>query len=146
MLLLPMFAAFTIACAVIIVCFTKKQMKIARACFLALGIAIGTCSLLLILADWQFSRYSFMHEYSFKLNRLTTLLLFTSTLLFCVVIAIIAAATVILSVFAIRKIAEYIKSRKRRYLSAPGAKRRYTVARGYILLRKIFLVHCRWND
>ena len=141
-----MLLAFIVACVVIDICLSKKQMKIARAFFLAFGIVVVTCSLLLILADWQFSQYACMRQYSEEINNLTTLLLGISTLVFYLVLLVIAVATLILSVIAIKKIAEYFKNKKRTESSAPEENQKPIAEPTFACLRKIFVLHCRWNN
>ena len=144
--MLPMLISFIIACVVINVCLAKRQMKIARAIFLAFGIVIGIISISLIYADWQFSQVWCMQEISTELNFYTKLLLGISTLVFYVVILVIAIATIILSVLAIKKIAEYIKSKKRRFQRTPGENQKPIAEPVFACARKIFVLHCRWNN
>ena len=144
--LLPMFLAFIVACVVLFVCLTKKQMKIARTFFLGFGIVIGTCSLFLIYADWQFSQLIDLRDLTGEINTLTTMLLGISTLIFCAAILVIAVATIVLSVIAIKKIAEYIKSKKRTVVSAPSENQKPIAEPIFSCARKIFVLHCRWNN
>lgn len=137
---LPMFMLFLIACIVIIVCLTKKQMLIARAFFVGLGVLIGTCSLLLMYAD------SLLIKRPEILETILTALLSISAIMFCTIAVIIVVATVILSVFAIKKIAEYIKSKKRKDLSTLSEKQKPIAEPIFPLSRKIFVLHCRWNN
>ena len=144
--LLPMLLAFIATCVIIDICLTKKQMKIARALFLAFGIIIATCSVFLIYADWQFSQVRCMQQISIELNMFTKLLLGLSTLLFYIVIFVISIATLILSVLAIKKIAEYLKSKKRDVTHAPSENQKPVAKPTFACLRKIFVLHCRWNN
>ena len=112
--LLPMLISFIVACVIINVCLTKRQMKIARAVFLAFGIAISTCSIFLIYVDWLWSEVAVLSQEATQLDNLVTALLSVSTIVFDFVAVVVAVATIILSVIAIKKIAEYIKSHKRK--------------------------------
>ena len=144
--LLPMLLSFIVACVVVNVCLTKRQMKIARAFFVAFGIIIGTCSLFLICVDLHLSQYCYLRETSLELNALTTSLLSISTLVFDVVAVVLVVATLILSVVAIKKIAEYIKSKKRRFQRTPGENQKPIAEPVFACMRKIFVLHCRWNN
>lgn len=133
-----MFVAYLIACAVITVSLSKKGMNIARACFLALGIAVGVSSVLLAVAE------SITTEQSIEISIALEMLLATSTIVFDVTALVICIATVILSVKAIKKIAEYIKGRgkeKKKGTEKPGE----IISTKYTCLRKIFVLNCRWN-
>ena len=138
---LPMFLSFIVACVVINVCLTKRRMKIARAFFLGFGIVIGTCSIFFIYTDWQLSRTPIE-----SLNTAITIMLGVSTLIFYAVALVITIATVILSVIAIKKIAEYFKNKKRTENSAPSKDQKPIAAPTFACLRKIFVLHCRWNN
>ena len=144
--LLPMFISFIVACVVIITCLSKWQMKIARAVFLAFGIVIGIVSMFLIYADWHFSQYWYLERITSELNALTTLLLSVSALVFDVIAVVIVVATLILSVVAIKKIAEYIKSKKRKFQRTPGENQKPIAEPVFASARKIFVLHCRWNN
>ena len=144
--LLPMLLAFIIACVVINICLTKKQMKVARALFLGFGIVIGTCSLFLIYTNWQLSKNLDLIDLTVEIDTLTTMILGISTLVFYTAILVIAVATLILSVIAIKKIAEYIKSHKRRFLRTPTKAQKPIAEPIFSCVRKIFVLHCRWNN
>ena len=146
MSLLPMLLAFIAACVVINICLTKKQMKIARAFFLGFGIIISTCSIFLIYADWQWSQIEQLSKAAATINSLVTVLLSVSTLVFGTVTLVIVVATIILSIHAIRKIAEYIKSKKRLEQHAPSKKEEPIEKPIFACARKIFVLHCRWNN
>ncbi len=136
---LPMFMSFLIACIVIIVCLTQKQMKIARAFFLGFGVLIGTCSLLLMYAD------SLLIQRPEALETILTVLLSVSATVFDSVAVVIVIATIILSVLAIKKIAEYIKN-KRKDIPALGKKEKPIAEPVFACARKIFVLYCRWNN
>ncbi len=143
--LLLMLISFIVACVVINICLTKKQMMVARAVFLAFGIAIGTCSAFLIYANWQWSQVANLGETVEAINDLVTVLLSVSTIVFDVVTLVITIATIILSIHAIRKIAEYIKSHKREEQHVQS-KTETTTKPVFASTRKIFVLHCRWNN
>ena len=143
---LPMFISFIVACVVINVCLTKRRMKIARAFFLGFGIVIGTCSLFLIYVDSQVAHLPLFCEAMQELSAIFTQLLSISTLVFGVATLVIVAATLILSVIAIKKIAEYFKNKKRTESSAPEENQKPIAEPTFACLRKIFVLHCRWNN
>ena len=144
--LLPMLLSFIVACVVINVCLTKKQMKIARAFFLGFGIAIGTCSVFLIYADWQWSQIAHLSRAASAINNLVSVMLAVSTIVFDTVTLVIVVATIILSIHAIRKIAAYIKSKKRNVQRVFGKNQKLFAEPVFACVRKIFVLHCRWNN
>ena len=144
--LFPMFISFLVACVVINVCLTKKQMHIARAVFLAFGIVIGTCTLFLIYVDSQLAHISRFYQAMQQVNTYLSQILGISTIVFDVVTLVIAIATIILSVTAIRKIAAYIKSHKRNEQRTPDESQKPIAEPVQAFPRKIFVLHCRWNN
>lgn len=144
--LLIMLISFIAACTVIIICLSKRQMKIARACFLAFGIAIGTCSAFIIYIDSQLSDIAIYAQTMVELRAVTGTLLGMSAVIFDIIAVIVSIATVILSISAIKKIAEYIKGKKQNNNDLNSEIQKVSEETTCVCARKIFAIHCRRNN
>ncbi len=139
-----MFLSFVLACVVILVCLTKKQMKIARAVFLAFGIAIGFSTALLIYAQYAVGDTP-IYMQSETLRMIVSYMLAVTTISFDTITLVLVVATIILSVFAVKKIVEYLKHKHPKAFRA--AKITYPLPKTADLpQRKIFVLYCRWNN
>lgn len=139
-----MFLLFMLACVVIFIFLTKKQMFIARAVFLAFGIVIGISSAMLIIVQQAVGETP-VYLQSETIGIIVTYMLCLGTAFFGAAIAVVVIATILLSIFAVKKIVEYLKRRCPKIFRT--AKVKYILPKKADLpQRKIFVLYCRWNN
>ena len=139
-----MFLLFVLACVVIFVCLTKKQMIIARAVFLAFGIVISFSAAMLIFVQHLVGDTP-VYLQSQTIGIIVSYMLGISTVLFGTAMIVVVIATIILSVLAVKKVVEYLKRRCPKIFRT--AKLTYRLPQKADLpQRKIFVLYCRWNN
>lgn len=137
-----MYLSFLIAYAVILVCLTKKQMKIARAIFLAIGIGVGFSSALLIYAQHAVD-VPWANVDTTTIRLFVVYMLGITTIVFDIITLTIVVATIILSIFVFKKIINFLKGKCLDLHSKPAPKS-VLCLQAKAPSRRIFLLFCRW--
>lgn len=138
-----LYLAFLISCATIFICLTKRQMKVARAVFLSLGILIGFSSALLLLAK-QLIKDPF-DDNSLAIQVMLTYVLGIASLIFYSATLIVVVATVIISLFVVQIISNLLK---KAHIEKVGISKYYLKlpTEATLFTRKLNLLFCRFNN